>query len=141
MQRLRTAAALPRDELVLTLRAVGALAVARALIALVGFGRLDAFVGVARPGARPDAAFARKLRRAVDRAARTIPGTTCLPQAVAATRMLRLAGLPGELTIGVSRDGAARLEAHAWARSGDVIVTGNPDVSRFTVLATFFAPT
>jgi hypothetical protein len=81
------------------------------------------------------------VRRAVDRAARTIPGSKCLAQAVVATRLLRAGGVPGDLTIGVARGGAPTFEAHAWARSGDLIVTGDPDLSRFTELATLFAPT
>ncbi|HVZ48212.1 MAG TPA: lasso peptide biosynthesis B2 protein [Gemmatimonadaceae bacterium] len=141
LHRIRTAAALPRTEFQLTLRAIGALAAARVLIALVGFRRLRGFVGVAPPRARPDAAYARMVRRAVDRAARTIPGSKCLAQALVATRLRRAGGVPGDLTIGVVKAGTATFEAHAWARSGDMIVTGDPDLSRYTELATFFAPT
>lgn len=63
---------------------------------------------------------------AVDRAARLVPGRTCLTDALAADVMLCRRGYPSFLRIGVKprRGGAGPLEAHAWVESDGSIVAG-----------------
>lgn len=145
--RLRTAAALPRAELVLTVRAMLWMVAVRALLPLAGFARVHGLVRRARVRPARRDVHAGTVSRAVERAARSVSGSTCLPQALVAARLLRVAGLPAELTIGVARPTApvpvARtgapvpLDAHAWTRSGDLVVAGDTDLERFTELATF----
>jgi hypothetical protein len=50
--------------------------------------------------------------------------------------MLKDAGLPADLRIGVARSKSGELEAHAWVESmGRVIIGGtHVDLDRFTVL-------
>lgn len=84
-----------------------------------------------------DRARAVAVRRAIERASRSLPGCTCLVQSVAAARLLRAEGLPAELTIGVARGHAgvrSGLDAHAWVTSGDVVVAGDTDVTAYTAL-------
>ncbi len=62
---------------------------------------------------------------------------TCRRQALAAKRMLRDPGLPSTLYLGVASDEDAGLKAHAWLRSGAVILTGSEGREDFTVVSTF----
>ncbi len=141
--RLRTAVALPRAERALALRAILTLVRVRVTMRLFGFPRVKQWVDdtSARRGRAPGSAH--DVRRAMERAARTVPGSTCLPRAIAATRLLREAGLPAEFTIGVAAtttlDAAVAaesppLDAHAWVQSGDVIVTGDVELDRYVEL-------
>lgn len=64
----------------------------------------------------------------------------CLPQALAARMMLQWRRIPTTLYLGVAkqnRDGKVVLEAHAWLRSGTIIVTGAELRQRFKVVSTF----
>ena len=143
LRRLRSAAELSADELWLSVRAIGWLAIARVTLATLGFPRVRrALDARPSPNDRSETSPA-AVRRAVMRAARTLPGSDCLPQAVAAYALLRGAGQPAELTIGVRR-GAERapgpLDAHAWVHSGSFLVTGDAggtDLAAFTELARF----
>jgi Transglutaminase-like superfamily len=80
--------------------------------------------------------IAGQVNWAVEAAARALPWhPVCLPQAIAATAMLRRRSINSTLYLGV--DPADRLDAHAWVRVGPVIVTGGPTIDRFTVVSTF----
>lgn len=83
------------------------------------------------------AAIVQAIVRAVERAARLLPGTsTCLARALVAQRLLRCAGVPAELRLGVARDGsAAGLAAHAWVvYGGRVLIGDQPQLERYEVL-------
>jgi hypothetical protein len=54
-----------------------------------------------------------EIRWAVSAAARRLPGTRCLPRALALQALLRQAGIASELRIGVAKAGE-ELAAHAW---------------------------
>lgn len=60
--------------------------------------------------------------RAISR--RILPRKPCLAQALATLRVLRLAGRPAVLMIGVRRTPTGRLEAHAWVESDGRTVIG-----------------
>jgi hypothetical protein len=75
-------------------------------------------------------------------AVQTMSGCTpwesnCLAQAIAAKRMLQQFEIPSTLYLGVARKDSEELEAHAWLRSGTVVVTGARERVRFTVVSTF----
>lgn len=146
LTRLRSFTRLPRVERDLALRAIGWLVVVRAGLALVSFTRVRALT---RRGVRPEptarAEWPMFVRRAVKRASRSLPGTTCLAQALVAERLLRAGGCDARLSIGVASaimsGGAAptsrrSLDAHAWVESGGVLVTGDDPHERFELLAT-----
>jgi hypothetical protein len=80
----------------------------------------------------------RRVAQAVARMSRQTPwDNTCLVQAIAAKMMLRCRGVSSTLYLGVMKHGAAGFAAHAWLRSGTVILTGAPGRERFTVISTF----
>lgn len=81
-----------------------------------------------------------QVGRAVVRAARHLPLTLlCLPQAIAAQRMLRRRGIASTLHFGMalSTDGSRRMLAHAWLTVGEQGVIGIPASQGFSELARF----
>lgn len=64
----------------------------------------------------------------------------CLAQAMAAKAMLRCRGVASTLYLGVAKEEECRMQAHAWLRCGQMILTGHQGMDRFTVVA-FFAET
>jgi len=127
-KRLRSLAALPASERRLALRATGILALVRLALALLSFARIRALADRlgGTPAAPADETLARAVRRAVDRGARTIPGSACLARALTAELMLRRAGRPVRVSIGVAPDGQP-LDAHAWTESAGIVVTGESE--------------
>lgn len=80
----------------------------------------------------------RHVSQAVRLVARHTPWySNCLAQAIAAKTMLRLRGIPSTLYLGATKEKDRELYAHAWLRSGDLIVTGGGIHERFKVLSTF----
>jgi len=140
MGRLRSFVALPHAERALALHALWTLLLVRAGLALLSFRALRA--RVERSGAADgaeDEAYAHAVRRAVDRAARTVPGSACLAQALTAEVLLRRGGRRARTSIGVSAAGAPR-SAHAWVESAGVLVTGDAaDLQAYSPLLVFGA--
>jgi len=63
---------------------------------------------------------------AVKRASRYVPGgENCLARALTAKALLEHAGYPAALHIGVLRNGAGCIRAHAWVKSGERFVVGS----------------
>jgi hypothetical protein len=98
----------------LRLRAVVAALWIPPLIRLVSFQRLATWLGRPRPSPQfEDAALARW----VDGVLRRLPGPwryTCLKRAMVLYHLLRGAGRPMQLVIGVRRTPDGMLAAHAW---------------------------
>ncbi|HVE74098.1 MAG TPA: lasso peptide biosynthesis B2 protein, partial [Mycobacteriales bacterium] len=75
---------------------------------------------------------------ALERMRRHLPWRgPCLAQALAGKYMLRRRGIASTLYLGVAKDGKTQLEAHAWLRSGELVVAGGENLERFTVIGTF----
>jgi hypothetical protein len=75
---------------------------------------------------------------AIATAARAAPWRCkCLEQALAARWLLKKRRIPSTLYIGVGPAGPASLEAHAWLRSGSVIVCGDALHERFAPLVAY----
>jgi len=129
----------------LFLEALLSLAWAKLLVHTVPFRWIAARLG--RPQVETPAtitaaerALAVDISWAVQAAARHVPlGFVCLPQAIAAQRMLRRRGLASTLYLGVAtdREKTDAITAHAWLRAGDKIVTGEGEAARHRVLASF----
>lgn len=69
---------------------------------------------------------AERIGWAIATAARHVPWRAdCLIQAMAAKAWLRRRGLAGDFYLGVAKDARGAFAAHAWLRSGDVVVTGD----------------
>lgn len=75
------------------------------------------------------------LARAVQRAARWVPGASCLTQALATQVLLARAGHAHQLGLGLRRGSAGELQAHAWVRSGEQVVIGAGELDLFVPLA------
>ena len=70
----------------------------------------------------------RQITWAVEAASRRIPGTTCLPRAMAVHLLLGRRGQPSELRLGVALKPGCALEAHAWVEvHGRVVIGGEVD--------------
>ncbi|MBW4890012.1 lasso peptide biosynthesis B2 protein [Mucilaginibacter sp. HMF5004] len=64
--------------------------------------------------------------------------TKCFEQALAAKMMLKRRGVISTMFFGVYKDTVTnKLNAHAWLKSGDKIVTGGGNLERYTVLSSF----
>lgn len=94
---------------------------------------------LAPPVRRADDGWPLAVRRAMTRAARTLPGSTCLARALAAERLLRAGGHETTITIGVARGvpGALPLDAHAWIESHGVVVAGDGELERYATLVRY----
>lgn len=67
---------------------------------------------------------------AIETAARHVPWRSdCLLQVMAATRWLRRHGHSPEFHLGVARDGAGQMQAHAWLTLGGAPFLGTPGVA------------
>jgi hypothetical protein len=124
------------------LRALGAVLWIPPMLWLVSFQRLAAHLG--RSFASPpfeDPALAQW----VDDALRRLPGPwryTCLKRAAVLYHLLRGAGRPLQLVIGVRRAADGRLGAHAWLlRDRAIYLEPEPEApAAHTVIATFPDP-
>jgi hypothetical protein len=143
LTRLRSFARLPAAERRLALRAIALLAATRAALRIFSFERAHALTaGSRRAAGSGPTDLPRAVRRAVIRAARSLPGSSCLAQSLVAERLLRERGEAAHLSIGIANSPDATtarvgLDAHAWVESGGVLVTGDDPHERYQVLATF----
>ncbi len=139
-RRVLRARVLSRTEWRLVFEALAALAQARLMLARLPFPRAMARLGLRIGGpetAVADTEIGKAVAVAVRRAASIAPfRAVCLQQAVAAALLLRRRGQPVEVLFGVARHDT-RLDAHAWAISGAVTVTGGAQRHRFTQIAVF----
>ncbi len=126
------------------LRAAGTAIVVPPLVRLRSLARVAAWLGspAVAPADRLDDAA---LARWVDRVLRWLPGPwhySCLKRAAVLYRLLRRAGRPVELCIGVRRGARRELAAHAWlTRNGTPYL--EPDaraVHAHTLIAQFPEP-
>ncbi|HYT83223.1 MAG TPA: lasso peptide biosynthesis B2 protein [Gemmatimonadales bacterium] len=125
-------------------RAVAAVGVVAPLVAVRSFARLARWLGHGAGGAplRRVALDDAALARWVDRVLYALRGPwrhTCLRRATVLYGLLRRAGRPVELVIGVRRDAAGRVAAHAWLeRDAAPYLEADPAIpARHTVLARF----
>jgi len=82
--------------------------------------------------------FVDRVSWAVQTASRHLPWKcNCLPQAIAGKSMLKCRGVHSTLYLGLAKDGDGNLQAHAWLRSGNILVTGKQGMNRFRVVSTF----
>ena len=125
-----------KDKLLL-FQAACWLAIARIMLAVNSFERLsERLADAGKPaGFEPDPAELRRLSYAIGVAANNVPWRSdCFPQSIAARLMLRRRGLPSIIHLGVQRIGEADLAGHAWLTCGEIVVTGDVDLDRYTEL-------
>jgi Transglutaminase-like superfamily len=134
-----------RAERLLLMEAFLLLGIARLTVLVLPFKWLAVSLGRHKHEADAQISFsdlnlARKVGQAVCSAANYTPWeSVCLPQAVAAKWMLKRRHVAGTLYLGVAKDETKpeKLSAHAWLRSGNIILTGAAGHRQFTVVATF----
>lgn len=127
---------LPSSERRLLLWSLAVVAAARLGLSALRYERMRRLI----PGGATEAApadLARRTAWAVTRAAKWVPGATCLTQAFACQWLLARQGYASTIRIGVAEGGARAFRAHAWLVSGGRTVIGDAgrDLSGFAVLA------
>jgi Transglutaminase-like superfamily len=81
---------------------------------------------------------ARQIGWALRTAARHLSwNCRCLAQALAGRWMLKRRGIPSTVYLGVGRGRREWLDAHAWLRSGEVVLTGGAGRQRFKTIGVF----
>jgi hypothetical protein len=136
MSRLVTFFALTGSDRLLLLKAVATVAALRLALPLVRPERLRRWAAHGGTGSRPIARIAWAVRAAV----RALPGTTCLPAALAMQRLLSASGHACELHVGVAKRGDA-LEAHAWVVCNGEVLVGEHERDEYTRLMAWQAGT
>ncbi len=128
-----------RDHILLV-QALGNLALARVLVALVRFRDLASFLTshtVSGTTGDPEE-LVRRVRWAVQAWAPRVPWRAlCFEQGLAAHLMLRRRGVDSVLYYGASPNLDGRLAAHVWVLYRGANVIGAESASQFAVLATF----
>ena len=89
-------------------------------------------------------ALAQEIGHMIQTVAKAMPfRALCLQQAIAARRMLDRRGIPATVHLGLS--GAApqpdaadvAMAAHAWVQTGQTVITGDEELEKYTVIASF----
>lgn len=143
MGRLQRLIALPADARRRRFEAARDTAVAALLVAVAPsrwvVGRLGDHRGESPTETGDEAAeVAGQVAEAVHSAAYHVPGkNACLVRAIVAAKMLSRRRLPWTLYLGMARSADEGLQAHAWVRCGEVVVTGGEEAERFSVVARF----
>lgn len=120
--------ALPDSDRRLLLEALRALLMTRLAL------RLRPLTALKRePAAERQTADPGRIAWAVRVAARAVPGSACLAQALAVQRMLAVRGRSSELELGVAKEGGS-FGAHAWLVCDGQIVIGGEEAARFVRL-------
>jgi hypothetical protein len=138
---------IPFNEKKLLIEALWELCRARLLLLLVPFRRIAPGMGehMKETAEEPLSRHLETLghiRRALRRASRHTPwANACLVQALAGKNMLKRRGIPYTLYLGLTKNGKIEkgMKAHAWLRSGNLVLTGKQGVrlSSYTVVSMF----
>lgn len=134
MSKLSKFRALPRAQRRLLLRTAGLTAAVSLGLRLLPFATLQRWLQPkpASPGSAP-VPPRDDIVWAVTIAGRYVPGATCLVQAMVAERLLKRAGHPAQLRIGVSNQ--PNFRAHAWVESDGKVLLGETEaLAEFTSL-------
>jgi hypothetical protein len=138
MRRLTRFLALPAEDRMAFAVSIALLCVVRLSLWIVPFRWLHSAVRrvAPPPDGTPDPTpgEAERTVQAIESAARSIPGATCLTQALAAELLLRRAGHPAAIHVGVAKTSSGQLEAHAWIEAYGRVLLGDHDLDHYTRL-------
>jgi Transglutaminase-like superfamily len=134
---LRRLAALPADERRVLAHAVFLVAGFAVALRILPFRVVADRVGRAAAVKGGAATNPRRIAALVD-AAGGVLRASCLPRALALSRILRSRGVPHEVRIGIRK--RRRLEAHAWVVEGDRVLIGRAGVESYVPLTTLPGP-
>jgi hypothetical protein len=140
MRRIYRFQALPPSDRWLLLRSALSLAAVRVELWVLPFrvvrGLCDRPIRHARPRRKAGLPSADRIAWAVEAASRYVPGAkVCLVKALAALTLLRRAGDPCRLCIGVTRKGEDRLGAHAWVECEGKVLVGGREAPHYVPLS------
>jgi Transglutaminase-like superfamily len=129
--RLKKFLSLERYDQRMLIQALALLIWARLLLWIIPFPALHR--RLARPPVRNIAPpkDAKYYMSTIERAARYVPGASCLTQSLAARRLLARAGHDATLRFGARRNAAGKFEAHAWIESNGQILSRPIDGDEF----------
>jgi hypothetical protein len=118
------------------------LALARMMLVFVRFKNIVALMQYKREREMPDAKRAvilSAIKLAIARACVRSPWRTkCFEQALAAKMMTRRRGLPSVIYFGVKKEtDNDKIQAHAWLKSGEFVVTGWQRMNSYRVVGEF----
>jgi len=127
MGSLRKVFKLSRDERWLLLRAFAAVASASISVRLLPASAVLSKISAGIPlSSRPKPQTTGRIAWGIAVAARYIPGSKCLVQAIAGRNLLASYGFPSEIHIGVAKDYKNWLNAHAWVKAeGKTVIGGD----------------
>jgi hypothetical protein len=119
----------------------------RAALLIISFKHISRYLGqqlpaesAALPNA-PTTAAGRQVGWAVAIMARHTPWeSACLAQSIAGKFMLKRRGVSSRLSLGMKKDAAGQLTAHAWLQEGNEVLLGGVGHDTFVVLSTFGDP-
>jgi hypothetical protein len=148
MKRIRQFLSLNRADRALFLKALALLWVIRTGLWILGYTRMKPLVerwkksaaskdaaGDSHADADSGSLCAARVGWAVKAAGRGTPGDRlCLVQALAAEVLLGRRGIPADIRIGVVKDEALKLQAHAWVESGGTVIIGGAKLDRYEPL-------
>ena len=126
---------LGREQRALLARTVLWLVAVRLGLAILPLLRVRALAERASRGQPLSGRPPSEIRWAVLAAARRLPGTRCLPRALALQALLRQAGVASELRIGVAKNPKGSLVAHAWVDCDGEPFLRDEDLSPYTPLS------
>lgn len=118
------------------------LTIARLSLVVVPFRRLALWLGPEATEAPHHTEASRelldRLAWALEVASNYTPwDTKCLARAIAGKAVLKSRRIASTLYLGVAKPDGSNLDAHAWLRCGDRILTGGRERQSFTVVARF----
>lgn len=115
----------------------GCLVFFRVAVSVAGYNAANRLLDNASPKTQTTSqVFAQRVAIAINQAARYAPRATCLIRAMAAKFLLDRKSVNSTLCVGVSKETDAPLKAHAWLKSGNLIVVGDEEdqLSSYTTL-------
>jgi hypothetical protein len=118
---------------VLCIQAVALLVALRLGLRIASFASMRRVVSSLASGSSDYQAGLDRVVWAVEASARATGIGNCLAKALAAHVLLRRSGHPSSLKVGVARNAAGGIVAHAWLESGDRVVVGGYELGRYAL--------
>ncbi len=121
------------------------LGLARAAVLALPFRWLAKFLGKRKDSVKDDelskdkpSPMAMKIAWIINKTSQYTPwDSNCLAKAVAGRFMLKRRKISGTVYFGMAKDSEGELEAHAWLRSGNKVLTGDTNLDQYAIVAIF----
>ena len=123
-----------RRERRLLLTALITVVIARVGLSVLPFRLVARIAARSRRTAAAEAPTPQAIADAIGAAARLVPRSTCLVQALAGQALMQRYGHASRLKIGVARAGVGRFDAHAWLETNEGPLIGAEDLGGYTTL-------